>query len=158
MISLTAGQGFTQACPDDRPGSNRRGSAASRRRADLGPVCGRLTTDRRRRNVRNCTIELTQARQPRHVSEMHSLTAALVSRSRAATASHGLGRFSGHCRCTCHRCTAAARYRGRRHRRCVVNQPMIHGAGWHGRRLASFVPCSVAPLVMTDRTPSTGFI
>ena len=58
-------------------------SSASRRRADLGPVCGRLTTDRRRRNVRIQPSNRAHA-CPR-TQRVHVLTAAFVSRSCAAT-------------------------------------------------------------------------
>jgi hypothetical protein len=59
-------------------------SSTSRRRADLRPVCGRLTTDRRRRNVRIQPSNRAHA-SPR-VHRVHILTAAFVSRSRTATA------------------------------------------------------------------------
>ena len=59
-------------------------SSTSRRRADLRPVCGRLMTDRKRRNVR--IQPSNRAHASPHAHRVHILTAAFVSRSRTATA------------------------------------------------------------------------
>ena len=59
-------------------------SSTSRRRADLRPVCGRLMTDRSRRNVRIQPSNRAHASPRAH--RVHTLTAAFVSRSRTATA------------------------------------------------------------------------